>query len=197
MDRNPQTSAMKDLQGFFREGERERIYRTAEKIRDKVLIRLLWKSGRRISEVLALKVHDIDFENKMIHWTILKKKLPTMALKPIDSKTLQLLEYFIVNSGLQPDHYLINNGNPYQHLNRKYCFEIIRKLCKKAGIEKVGNKKPHPHHFRHSFAIDLVKKAKSGSGIRIVQQALEHSSLQMTEQYLQFSPEELRELIEE
>ena len=191
------TSAMKDLQGYFKEGERERIYNACESVRNKVLIRLLWKSGRRISEVIQIKVKDIDFENGVIHWVILKKKVPSRALKPIDSMTLQLLKHYINKRGLSDEHYLIDKGDGATHLNRKYCYTLIRKICKKAGITKVGNTHPHPHHFRHSFAIDLIRRSKSASGIRIVQQALEHSSIQMTEQYLQFSPEELRELLED
>ena len=191
------TSAMKDLQGYFKEGERLRIYNSCKSVRNKVLIRLLWKSGRRISEVIQIKVKDIDFENGVIHWVILKKKVPSRALKPIDSKTLQLLKHYITQRRLRDEHYLIDRGDGRSYLNRSYCYRLVRKICEDAGINKVGNKPPHPHHFRHSFAIDLIRRSKSASGIRIVQQALEHSSIQMTEQYLQFSPEELRELLED
>jgi len=196
------TSAMKDIQGYFREGQREAIYREAQKenkLRDLVLFRLLWKSGRRISEVLLVKVKDIDFNNRLIYWNILKKGKPLAVWKPIDTKTLELLSYYIekYNGLLLPDHFLLHNGNPLKHISRQRADQILQRYCKKLNI-RVGEKgRPHLHHFRHSFAIDLVRKAKTGSGIRITQQALEHSSLNMTEQYLQFSPEELRDLIED
>lgn len=74
---------MSDPQGFFSEGQRESIYNACddlfehdEKIRwkYKAMIRILWVSGRRISEVIPLKVKDIDFKNDKILYKILKKR---------------------------------------------------------------------------------------------------------------------------
>lgn len=188
--------AMRDQQGFFKKGERKRIYRSANLLRDQVLIRLLWKSGRRISEVIQIKVKDIDFENNMIYWNILKKKEEKKELLPIDTKTIQLLEYYIQERNLTSEEYLISSGDTSKPLRREYCFKIIRKLGKRAGVEWVGNKKIHPHHFRHSYAVDLSKRAKTPKDIRLIQQTMQHSSLAMTEQYLKFNPEEIREMIE-
>lgn len=188
---------MKDLQGFFKKGERQRIYNSCDTWRDRVLIRLLWKTGRRISEVLQLKVKDIDFQNQNILFIILKKKTPFKRWKPIDQFTLSLLSKYLTMSGLKSEHYLIHGGDPNKYISRQRAFQIVRRLCRNAGIEKVGDSLPHPHHFRHSFAIDLAKRSKSPADIRQVQMAMEHSSLAMTEQYLQFGSSDLRALIQE
>jgi len=45
---------MQDLQGFFRPGQRKALYNSVESLRDKLLIRLLWKSGRRVSGRLSI-----------------------------------------------------------------------------------------------------------------------------------------------
>lgn len=190
-------TAMKDLQGYLTQQEIKNIYNACRNWRERVLIRLLWKSGRRISEILELKVKDINFEERNIVWTILKKKAPTRKVKPIDNFTIELLGGYIKESNLLNEHYVLHNGNGLKHISRQRAFQLIRRICNEAGIFLVGDKKPHPHHFRHSFAINLAKKAKSPAHIRLLQRTLEHSNLAVTETYLQFNDEELRELIEE
>ena len=189
---------MRDLQGYFKSGERKAIYNSCGSLRDKVLIRLLWKSGRRISEILNLKVGEINFDDRNILWHISKKKkgIDFKRLKPIDDFTLGLLDLYIKENGLNAFEYVLYGTHPKITLSRQRAFQIVRKACYKAGIYYVGNKKPHPHHFRHSFAIDVVKRAQSASDIRKLQMLLEHSSLSTTENYLQFASEDLRPLIE-
>jgi integrase/recombinase XerD len=197
MKQDSHIEVMKDLQGFFKPTERQKIYNSCESWRDRVLIRLLWKSGRRISEILQIKVKDINFQDGLILWVIIKKKKHYKKWKPIDKLTLELLNHYITEGLLKQDHYLLHAGYPERPISRQRAFQIVRRLCRKAGIHKVGDKLPHPHHFRHSFAIDVAKKSKSAADIRKVQQLLEHSSLAMTEQYLQFGDSDARDLIEE
>jgi len=197
MKQDSNIEVMKDLEGFFRPNERKAIYNACDSWRDKVLIRLLWKSGRRITEILQVKVKDVDFANGNALFIILKKKKPFKKWKPLDKFTLSLLDLYIKKSGLLKDHYLLHAGNPHKPISRQRAFQIVRRLCKSVGILKVGNKQPHPHHFRHSYAIDLAKRSKSPADIRQVQKFLEHSSLAITEKYLQFGDSDLRKLIEE
>lgn len=189
MEKGNFTEVMKDLQGYFKSGERKRIYNACGSIRDRVLIRLLWKTGRRIGEILQLKVGDINFQDRHILWHIEKKKKETLRIKPIDDFTLGLLKNYIEQEELQAFDKVIS-------ISRQRAFKIVRDTCFKIGIYYVGNKKPHPHHFRHSFAIDMVRRSTNAGDIRKVQQILEHSNLGTTESYLQFGAEDLRELIE-
>jgi len=189
---------MKDLQGYFKEGQRKKIYNSAETLRDKVLIRLLWVTGRRISEILQIKVHEIDFELMAVSIHIKKKRFDKVSLSYLDKFTIKLLKYYIKSYGLRPDDYLFKSDfKKDSPISRQRAFEIVRKTCRKAGIYKVGKKEPHPHHFRHSFAVDLAKKMKKPEDVRKLQMALDHSSLAVTEKYLQFSGEEMRSLVEE
>lgn len=199
-------NVMKDLQGYFKEGERKAIYNAAESLRDKVLVRMLWVTGRRICEILNVKVCEIDFQINKISFHIEKKtqrvdgqriKKDLVKLKPVDDFTIRLLKHFVESEGLKPDDYLFKSdfkeGGP---ISRQRAFQIIRKTCEKVGIEKVGKTKPHPHHFRHSWAVDKARQAKNPSDIRKIQMMLEHSNLGVTEQYLQFADEELRDMAE-
>lgn len=193
----PNTQVMKDVAGFFKPGQRRAIYNACDKWRNKLLIRLLWKTGRRVSEVISIRVIDIDFETKKILFNILKKGQKLRKWKYIDSKTLDLLGWYIAQTGLRPEHYVLNSGNPLKHITRKCAFEVVRKASKKAGIEMVGEKKPHPHHFRHTWAVEMAKRIKSPGDLRKLQMGLEHSSIGMTEVYLQFGDDDLSEFIDE
>jgi integrase/recombinase XerD len=195
-----QPEVMKDLQGFFRAGQIQDIYNSCGNDRDRLLIRLLWKSGRRINEILPLKVEDFDFQEKRILWSIEKKKKPVRKWKPIDKKTTEEARKYICDNDLIlfPDKYVFEStyreGVP---LSRQWGFQLVRKLCLACDIHFVGAKKPHPHHFRHTFAVEMARKLKNPQDVRKLQMFMEHSSMSTTEQYLQFNDSDLRTLIEE
>lgn len=212
-------NVMKDLQGYFKEGQRKAIYDIAENPRDKVLIRLLWITGRRISEILNIKVHEIDFQINAISIHVEKKttklkdsngktvlnengkakkvKLDYISLSYIDDKTANILKYYIsTNKLLTTDYLFKSNFNPVKPISRQRAFEIIKSCCNKVGIFKVGKDNPHPHHFRHSYAIDNAKNMKSPADVRKLQLAMNHSSLAVTEQYLKFNIKELKSMLD-
>ena len=201
---------MKDLQGYFKDGERKLIYNGAESLRDKVLIRLLWITGRRINEILNIKINEIDFELKALTIHVEKKtkkvkdslgnkvkvKFDKLSLSYLDDFTTKLLIYFINQTQLKDNDYLFKSDfKENKPITRQRAFQVIRRTCKKAGIDNIGGKKPHPHHFRHTFAIDQAKRMKSPSDVRKLQMTMDHSSLAVTEQYLKFSDEEIRTLV--
>lgn len=188
-------NVMTDVQGFFNPGERERIFAAAENDRDRLLVRLLWKSGRRISEILQLKISDIDFYLGNIIWNIGKKRGEYRVPKPIDSTTLEMLKDFV--DGKDRDSFVFPSYGKSGHLTRFRAFQIIRKLSDKAEVYYVGNKRPHPHHFRHSFATDVVQKIKNPADVRKLQKYLEHSTLGMTEVYLRIKDDEMRGIMED
>lgn len=188
---------MRDLRGFLTDEQRSLILGACSNDRDRLLITLLWKSGRRISEILMLKRDHIDENEATIFYPILKKKRFRVVPKPVDKKTYILILKFIMNEKIKKGEYVFKGRWTNTHLSRQRAFQIVRKLCDEVGIKFVGEKKPHPHHFRHSRAIDLSKRIKSGADLRKLQMFMEHSNLAMTEKYLQFADEDLRSLIED
>lgn len=119
------------------------------------------------------------------------------AWKSIDSKTMQILKYHILINDLGSEDYLFfNQEGHHKHMTRQSFDFTLRKLCKIANIHYVGTKRPHSHHFRHSFAVDVARTLKTPSDLIKLRNALEHSSIGMTEQYLQFSPE-IKDTLEE
>lgn len=202
---------MQDYQGYFKDGERKAIYNSAETLRDKILIRLLWVTGRRINEILNIKVHEIDFNLKQVTIHVEKKtkkigvdelgnsirgKFDKLSLSYLDDFTINLLKYYIKSFNITDNMYLfLSDFKSDKPITRQRAFQIVRRLCEKAGVHKVGDTLPHPHHFRHTFAIDMARKMKSPEDVRKLQMALDHSSLSVTERYLKFSNEEIRGLV--
>lgn len=194
---------MTDVAGYFTEDQLVKIERAAENLRDRILIRLLKYSGRRITEIIGrkeTKLKDrtlqevpgitpsrIMWDEEIIIYNIIKKRKPMVKRKHIDKGTLALIQDYIQLKDIQPDE-------PIFKITRQQAFNIIRKTCARCGIHMVGTKRPHPHHFRHSFAVQAIKSSEKASDLRTLQQDLEHSSLDMTSNYLQFDLKEQKEM---
>lgn len=211
---------MQDLRGYLTEEQVQTLFEACSTDRERLLIRMLWKTGRRVGEILGLQVKDIDFITCNILWHIEKKNILKKRrketpekfeerkkhpkpdypiLKPIDRASIGMLKDYIVKERLGHEDYIfyspfIGRGKP---LTRFRIFQLIRKIGERAGIARVGNKGIHPHHFRHSFAVHIVRNAKNPAAIALLQKALEHNNINITMNYLQFSQEDLREIIEE
>jgi len=161
--------------------------------RDYLLMLCLYLTGRRISEALNLQRQDIDFENKMILWRILKKRDRNyQKFKPCPQLLLDDLKEFIELNHLAPQDYIFFGSfkGKTKPMTRQTAHHLIHKYGKELGLDI------HPHSFRHSFAVNLVRNMRSPSGLIILQDSLEHSDISMTRHYLQFSQEETRDLQE-
>jgi integrase len=173
---------MSDLQGYISKEQYDLLFDNCIGLKNRLLIIMLFHSGRRISELIQLKPKDINFNDGLIAWNILKKKAPIKKYIPIDDYALYYLYKYIEICGLTPDERIFA-------YTRQRADKIIKAIGKRAGIEIVGNKKIHAHNFRHGFAIYSLKQ---GANIREVQMSLDHSDLNMTAAYLQFTQEDLR-----
>jgi integrase/recombinase XerD len=173
---------MKDLKGYLEPEEIEKLLNSCNSLVSYLIIRILWRTGMRVSELISLKVSDILWKERIIIVKTLKKKGHQERRIPIDQKTLDLLKKYLEERK--------NKSNLIFPFTRQWVFNLIRKIGKKAGITKVGEKKLHPHHLRHSFAIFCIKR---GMDLRKLQMILGHASISTTAHYLQFSPIELEE----
>lgn len=186
--------------------------------RNHLILYLLFRTGRRIGELLQLKVEDIHYKEGMITWNIEKKhkrlkgpdnkflmitdkegkekfvtqKIFLKANKPLDSVAMRKLREYVLTNNLQPGSYVfaspINEGKP---ISRITVWIFLSKYAKKLNI------KIHPHSLRHCFAIAVANKIKSPGDLMKLRDILEHSSIQVTEGYLQFNPKETRKLMED
>jgi integrase/recombinase XerD len=190
------TQTMEDLKGYLKQEDVERLIDAAQNIRDRLILQIMYRCGRRVSEVLAMRKDDVIWEENKIIFNILKRKRPVKELKPVDSGTMRLLKAYVYGEVEVKGIRKRIEGERLFPVTRQYVFKMIRKIGKQIGIEKVGKKKLHPHHLRHSFAVHQVRtNVKTAEDLRKLQMYMAHANITTTSQYLQFSPDELRSLV--
>ncbi|MEK6926990.1 MAG: site-specific tyrosine recombinase/integron integrase [Nanoarchaeota archaeon] len=147
--------------------------------KSKLMISLLYSAGLRVSELVNLKVGDVNF-NENTGW----------VRKGKGSKD----RVFTLSHGLGQNLKEYLNGREYQYvfskskpLTTRNIQKIIKGLRESAGI----NKKVTPHTLRHSFATHLMEQ---GTDIRMIQVLLGHSSLNTTQLYAHVSTDQIKKV---
>lgn len=147
----------------------------------KLIVMLLYSSGLRVSEMLNLKVGDLEL-GEGIGW-VRSGKGAKDRLFLLSNKLVEELKEYIQD---KKDSDYVFTGRSGRMTPRSVQ-KIIKRAIKTAGIEKDC----HPHSLRHSFATHLLE---SGENIRKIQLILGHSQLSTTQLYLNISTEELRKI---
>lgn len=164
-------SEVKNLIEAVHWDETTSLYKQKLKMRDKVILALLYSSGIRVSELVNLITRDIDFNERTIR---IRGKGDKDRIVLFDNQTKNLIMEYIKIRNSDCDYLFINKNG--KKLTSRYVQMMIKKYAKEAGIEK----KVTPHILRHSFATHLLK---NGVDIRAIQQLLGHSSLSTTQIY--------------
>lgn len=149
---------------------------TPKDIRDKAMLELLYATGIRVSELIELKVKDVNLSMNFLQCHDGKKD----RVIPFTNETKDALENYLFHSrdvmcnGDQ--EYLFTNcqGAP---MTRQGFWKIIKYYSAKAGIKKDIT----PHTIRHSFAMHLVN---NGADLKSVQEMLGHSDISTTQIYV-------------
>lgn len=159
------------------------IPNTAEGIRDRVIFKLLFATGCRISEIMEMKVENIDSDYGYIR---IKGKGSKTRIVPIYKEAADEVKYFIENvrgefiKGKEKDEFFVFCG-----MSRQNYWKRLKKYAENA---KIG-KRVYPHIIRHSVATKLLE---NGADIRIVQEILGHSSIATTEIYTHVNKKSLK-----
>ena len=155
--------------------------------RNKAIIEMLYSCGLRVSELINLKISNVQFSKGYIK---ILGKGNRERLAPIGGKALDALSIYINNhrnlrivNKLDNDIIFLNNRG--SKLTRVMIFLIIKKLVLKTDIRK----KISPHTFRHSFATHMIE---GGANLRAVQEMLGHQSITTTEIYTHLDKDYLR-----
>jgi site-specific recombinase XerD len=138
----------------------------------RLLLMLVYSSGLRVSEVVALKREDIDLSRKVIYIRLGKgrKDRCTLLSEKAADCIAEYCAFFKIQTWLFP-------GQPAaQHLSIRSAQHIFEKALRNAEISK----KISIHSLRHTFATHLLE---SGTDIRYIQTLLGHSNLRTTERY--------------
>ncbi len=153
-----------------------------DNIRDRLIIEMLYATGVRVSELVNIKVSDIDFNNRRI--IICGKGNKERIVYYGEYAEEVLKEYLDVH--IRKSDYLFANTKGDKLTDRGVRY-IIDKIMDKLSV------KVHvtPHVLRHTFATDMLN---NGCDIKVVQELLGHSSLKATEIYTHVTNERLKEV---
>ena len=155
--------------------------------RNKAMLELMYATGLRVSELINLKIHDIDLNMALVR-TIGKGSKERII--PIGDYALEYLEKYIneyrdtMLNREYTDYLFLNNHG--KKLTRQGFFKILRKIAIEKGIQKELS----PHTLRHSFATHLLNH---GADLRSIQELLGHSDISTTQIYTHVSSSKLRE----
>ncbi len=137
------------------------------------MIKLMYGAGLRVSELVNLRVNDLDLNNNF--GFVRKGKGNKDRLFIVANSLKEELTNFIKGNELNSDSYLFNSYNG--HMSVRSVQEIIKRATKLAKIDK----EVHPHTLRHSYATHLIE---NGYDVASVQSLLGHNSMETTMVYL-------------
>ncbi len=158
--------------------------------RNKAMLELMYGSGLRVSELVSLKVFDIDTINYVIRVT---GKGSKDRFIPLGEYSMHYLNLYLErrNELLKKDVtdalFLNNHGKP---ITRQGFFKNLKNILRQKGL----NENIHPHTLRHSFATHLLNR---GADLRSIQEMLGHSDISTTKIYTHVTTEKVRHDYEE
>lgn len=157
-------------------------------LRDKAMLELLYATGIRVSEIIALNISDVNLDMGYVKCYGKGSKERIVPLGSIAVKSVH--EYMnkgrakIVRTYEEPALFLNHHGN---RLTRQGFWKIIKKYASQANIVKEIT----PHTLRHSFATHLLE---NGADLRSVQEMLGHADISTTQIYTQVTKNPLKEV---
>lgn len=170
----------KSLPTVLTQTEMQRLFAAIQNRKHSLMIRLMYSAGLRVSELVNLKVQDLEFE-KHYGW-VRKGKGRKDRLFLIAEKIQEELQAHTAKEQLQAESWLFPSAKG--HIHQRSIQEIVKKATKKAGIKK----NVHSHTLRHSYATHLIE---NGYDIASVQSLLGHSSAQTTMRYIHMASPKL------
>ena len=152
-----------------------------------VIIELLYSCGLRVSELVNLKIADIDLNSKYVRCF---GKGSKERIIPIGKMAKEAIENYLKERDLLVKKFNLNTKNILilpdgKMVTRQYVYKFIHSQGKKI------HKNISPHTLRHSFATHLIE---NGADLRVVQELLGHSDVSTTQLYTHISKKRLKEV---
>ena len=172
-----------DLPKYFTRDEVGRLLAACGRARDRLIFRVMWETGVRVSELLAISPASIDFAAEALQIVTLKRRAHVRTI-PIRPALLGDLARHIAGGGIASDDRLFP-------ITRQRVHQIMRRAAEAAGLPR---DRAHPHTMRHSFAIAPSRRRSrrfGGAGacvlarvpVLVLAEWLGHASLEATLAY--------------
>ena len=158
-------------------GEMRELIDTAIDVRDRIVVRMLYATGVRVSELINIRRSDIDFDRQTV-MVFGKGAKERMVLIPSDM--VNDLRHYCDCEGLGESDRLLE-------LTPRTVQRNIKVLARRAGITKNVT----PHKLRHSFATHMLQ---NGGNVVAIQKLLGHASLNTTQIYTHYNVDDLKEM---
>lgn len=181
----PQFLTVKEVELLLRQPKEGKV----RGIRDKAMLELLYATGLRVSELVALKLKNLNLEDGFL---LCRGKGDKERIVPFGGTALQAVRRYLEDSRTKllkkPDEslFLTSRGAAF---TRQGFWKLLKSYAKKADLDL----KISPHMLRHSFATHLLER---GADLRSVQLMLGHTQITTTQIYTHVSRERLRKVYE-
>lgn len=156
--------------------------------RNKAMLELMYSSGIRVSEIINIKLNDINLEHMSVK---IRGKGSKDRIAMFGEYARDCIYDYITN--IRKD-FLVKKDSEYLFVNihgnkvsRQSYWKIIKSIAKKQGIRPEG---VSPHVIRHSFATHMIE---NGAQLRILQEMLGHSDISTTQRYTHLNVKYLEE----
>ncbi len=163
---------------------------TPEGERNRAMLETLYGCGLRVSELVALKISDLFFDEGFLKITGKGNKQRFVPVGDFTQKYIEIYQSAVrvhlnIQKGYEDTLFLNRRG---KQLTRAMIFTIIKDLAVKIDLNKIIS----PHTFRHSFATHLLE---NGADLRSIQLMLGHESITTTEIYVHLDRKHLSQVI--
>jgi site-specific recombinase XerD len=169
----PSIEGSKALPVVFSQQEIIQILKTPKLLKHRVLFAIIYDCGLRISEVVNLKITDIDYHRHQVH--IRQSKHKKDRYVPVSALTLRGLGAYLSTS--RPKEWLFNGKRRGDQMSREGIRHAFRSVIEKTGIKKTAC----IHTLRHSYATHLLEM---GLDIVSVKNQMGHAEIRATMLYL-------------
>lgn len=169
----PFSKLPKRLPEVLSQEEVVRLFSAIKNQRHSLMVRLMYSAGLRVSELVGLRVKDVEFD-RGCGW-VRKGKGSKDRLFVLSERIREELKDFISSEGLDAQDYVFNGRKG--HLTARTAYAIVRKASGHAGF----GRRVHPHTLRHSFATHLIE---NGNDLVSVQSIMGHARPDTTMVYV-------------
>jgi len=161
---------------------------TELEVRNKAMFEILYSCGLRVSELVNLRLQNIDFDEELLRFM---GKGDKERITPVGDAGMLFLKKYLktcrykIEKERKSDYVFLNKNG--KKMTRQGFWKILKKYARRLNIDK----NLYPHIFRHSFATHMLQR---GADLRTVQELLGHSSISTTEIYTNLNKEHIKEV---